>query len=48
MIATVISGKIVDRLGRKRMILFGQVFIGGCLIGIVFFNKIVGEVLGGS
>lgn len=40
------SIQVVDKIGRKKMILNGQAFLIFCLFGIFLFNKILSKVLG--
>lgn len=39
-LSTLISTEVVDKLGRKDMILRGQAFIAFCLLGIFVFDKL--------
>lgn len=42
-LATFVSSQVVDKVGRKKMILRGQASIAICLFGIVIFDKIVNQ-----
>ena len=45
-LATFVSSQVVDKVGRKKMILRGQASIAICLFGIVIFDKIVSQFIG--
>ena len=45
-IATLVSTQVVDRAGRKKMILRGQVFVAFCLICIFITDEIIGNSWG--
>lgn len=43
-LSTLISTQVVDKLGRKSMILRGQAFIAVCLLGIFVFDKLLSSI----
>lgn len=45
LLAVYISLKVIDRVGRKKLILNGQGFIIACLLGIFVFNKLLSGLL---
>lgn len=45
-IATLISSRFVDRLGRKSLILGGQIFIAACLLAIFIFDELLSQTMG--
>lgn len=47
-LATLLSTQVVDKLGRKIMILRGQIFVALCLICITIFDKLLSQVLGSN
>jgi hypothetical protein len=46
--ATILSTLVVDKLGRKVLILRGQAFIAICLISITLFEEVFNELIGAS